>query len=114
MFFHSGGGWYSPPGGIEVKRMLQTKFNLFARLQRLVWIGQRDHGQPPVFEMDVILLAQMLDPVHAADQRTAVAGHDLHMLGADADALGPGGAGTSGAAETGRKLICGVPRREAT
>src|SRR6516162_927872 len=78
----------SPPRGIEVKRMSQSKFNLLAGLQRLMGIRQRDHGPASVLEMDVILLAQMLDPVHAPNQRAAAAGGDLQMFGADADGLG--------------------------
>src|SRR5512138_2893976 len=44
MFLHSGDGGDSLPRGIEVKRMSEVKFNLLAWLQRLVGIGQRDHG----------------------------------------------------------------------
>src|ERR1700757_5306377 len=79
----------SSPRRIEVKRMPQAKFNLLAGLQRLMGIRQRDHGLPPVLEMNVILLAQMLDTVHAPDQRSAVSRGNLQMLRADANRLGP-------------------------
>ena len=53
-------------------------------------IGERDQHFAPIFEMHVILVAEVLDAVHPADDAAAVRLRNLQVLGADADRVGAG------------------------
>ena len=52
-----------------------------------MWIGKCHQRLSFIFEMDVILLPQMLDTAYPANQPSAIAIADLQVLGADPDRL---------------------------
>ena len=49
------------------------QFNLLTGLKCRTWIGQRHQHLALIVQVDVILLAEVLDPAHTADQRPAIA-----------------------------------------
>src|SRR5262249_4201505 len=75
---------------VEIERMLQVQFNLLTDLERLARVRKRHQRLALIVQVYVILLAQALDPMHAADQPPPIARGDLQMLGADANGLCPG------------------------
>ena len=76
---------------------------------------QRDEIALPEIDMQMILIAEMLDPSHAAGRALAVGFADAGVLGANADRRSTvGGTGSSGNRERGRRLMVGLPSRVAT
>ncbi len=80
----------APSGGIEIKRVHQLQLDFLAGFQRLMRIGKGHQRLAPVFEVDVIAIAEVLDAVHAANQTAAICFGYPQMLGADTDRFGPG------------------------
>src|SRR5579859_850397 len=109
------------PLAVEIERVRQPQFNLLSGLQRLVRVGKRHQRLALIVQMYVILFAEVLDPVHAADQPPAIARGDLQVFGANADRLRSGRESDLGN-ETGghevelgcAKPRCNVPDRKST
>ena len=59
-----------------------------AGLKRPMRIGKCHQHLAPVFKVNMILVAEMLDPMHPADNPAAVCRSDLKVLGADANRVG--------------------------
>src|SRR5215471_11727071 len=72
---------------IETERMHQVQFYLLTGMKRLVRIRKRHERLTLIVQVNVILLSEVLDAVHAADHPPAIARGNLEMLGADADRL---------------------------
>ena len=81
----------APSGGVEIKRFDQLEFNVLGGLKRLMRIGQRYQHLAAIFQVHMILVAEMLDAMHAADDAASVGRGDPQVLGADADGVGAGG-----------------------
>jgi hypothetical protein len=75
------------PCAIETERVHQLQFNLLTGTKRLMGIRQRHQCLALVVQVNVILLAKVLDAVDAADHPPTIARGDLEMLGADPDSL---------------------------
>src|SRR5580704_2894662 len=83
--------WNATSGGIEKKWVDHTEFYVLAVLKRFMRIGQRYQHLAAIFEVHMILVAKVLDPMHAADDAASVGRGDPQVLGADADGVGAGG-----------------------
>ena len=59
-------------------------------LQRLMRVGKRHQHLAPVFKVNMILVAEVLDPMDPADNPAAVCRRDPKMFGADANGAGAG------------------------
>src|ERR1700677_4438823 len=74
---------------IEIKRLNELQFDLLSSLQRRMWIGQSHQCAIAILQVNVILIAEMLDPAHPPGKLTAVGLGDLQVLGAYAEGFGP-------------------------
>lgn len=72
---------------IETERMHQVQFDLLTGAKRPVRIRKRHQGLTLIVKVNVVLLAEVLDAVHAANHPPTIARSNLEMLGADADRL---------------------------
>src|SRR5215471_4335907 len=75
------------PCAIETERMHQVQFDLLAGTKRLMRIRKRHQRLALVVQVNMILLTEVLDAVHAADHPATIARRKLQMFGADADGL---------------------------
>src|SRR5437868_954718 len=81
---------YALPGRIEIQRIGELQADLLAGNERLVRIGQRHEGTTLVVEMDVVLVAKMLNPVHPPDETCTIRPGNLQVLRPHSDRLGMG------------------------
>ena len=79
----------APARRIEVEWVHQSQFDLLTGGKRLMRVGKRNQGLAPIFEIDVILIAEVLDAVHAADDAASVPRLDLQVFSADSNGLRP-------------------------
>src|SRR6185437_4944124 len=89
---------------VEIEWVHQPQFNLLSGLQRLAWISKRHQGLALIVQVNVILLAEVLYLMHAADQPPTIARCDLQVFGPDADRLRSGRVSDLGN-ETSRKKV---------
>jgi len=80
----------APSRGIEIERIDKLQFDLLVGLQRLMRVGKRHQHLASIFEVHMILIAEVFDATHAADDAAAVGRRDLQVLGSDADRVGAG------------------------
>jgi hypothetical protein len=79
----------SPARRIEVERVHQPQLDVLTGCKRLMRVGKRHQGLTSIFEIDMILIAEVLDAVHETDDGAAVPRFDLQVLGSDSDGLSP-------------------------
>src|SRR5512147_422402 len=75
------------PSAIETERLHQVQFDLLTRTKRLMRIRQRHQRLPLIVQVNVILLAEVLDAVDAANHPPAIARSNPEMLGTNTDSL---------------------------
>jgi hypothetical protein len=75
------------PCAIEAERAHQMQFDLLTGLQRLMRIRKRHQCRTLIVQMNMILLAKVLDAVDTADHHPAIARADPQVLGADSHRL---------------------------
>ena len=80
----------TPSRRIEIERLDELQFDVLAGFQRLMRIGKRHQHPASIFEMNVILVAEVLDAMNAADDLSPIRLSDLKMFGTDTDGFGPG------------------------
>src|SRR5436309_4612571 len=71
-------------GLIEIKRLVKLERDLIACLERLDRVGQRHERMGGEFEVNVVLIAQMFNPMHLRARSRTVRCRDPDMLGPQA------------------------------
>ena len=99
---------------VEEKGASQRDGHFVARPEPRIGISQRDEVALAEIDMQMILIAEMLDPSDAAEGAPAVGFADVGVLGANADCRCASGIAMSANRERGAKLIGGLPNRAAT
>ena len=76
----------APSRGVEIERIDKLQFDILVGMQRLMRVGKRHQHLASIFEVHMILIAEVFDAMDAADDAAAICRRDLQVLGADADA----------------------------
>jgi hypothetical protein len=68
-------------GLIEIERLIEFERNLIPCLERLARVRERYERMGRELEVNVILIAEMLDPVHLSAWSQTIPGRNTDMLG---------------------------------